>query len=114
MEEYDLTGVNRIQIILEKPSDPEYLTRSYLVEGQPSAQLRLPASYAPTETTNEMTPADEVTIGPDPDNTTVSFIVQAGEDQHRYLIVVTANTSTGARHMCAITFEVSESVIWPD
>ncbi len=110
--QYDLSDVNRITVILERSGQLES-RYSYLIQGQPTAQLHLPSSYDPEDVTLEMAPPSSISIGPDPDNDTVSFDLQGGEDNCDYLLVVTALTSNNYRHMCAIGFSVRENVIWP-
>lgn len=62
-DEWNLSGYDRLTVTLEGAGRKTDVI-SYVLRGQNYAQLRIPSSYTPEETTLAMTPPGQVEIGP--------------------------------------------------
>ncbi len=110
VEEYDLEGALRLNVEVERLGNVTDRF-SYPVTGQPTAELRLPTDYDAEEILG-IVPAESIEIGPPapavPPNTTAAFIIQGGEHDNRYAILITALTTEDRRHSCVLRFTVED------
>jgi len=92
LDEYDLDGIDRIQVILEQLGG-ETQIYNYPVNDKPDMAIKLPSSWDPTEVTLDIVDLNTVEVGPShdpPEAPTAELIAtdtgNVDDGEHRYLI----------------------------